>query len=72
MSDNDKILLYENSAPQWANQWISVKDRLPDEDGRYLVCENHMYKWVGVCSMRNGEFEMSVSYWMPLPEPPNE
>lgn len=50
--------------------WISVKDRLPDEDGRYLVVENHLYRWVGVSTMRNGEFDMPVEYWMPLPELP--
>jgi len=52
--------------------WISVKDRLPEKDGRYLVVEDHHYKWVGVCSMRNGKFDYPVKYWMPIPEAPKE
>lgn len=53
-------------------EWISIKDRQPEKDGRYLVVENHGYRWVGVCQMRNGKFDMDVAHWMPLPEAPNE
>lgn len=52
--------------------WISVKDRMPTENGRYLVVERHLYKWVGVSTMRNGKFDMPITYWMPLPEPPEK
>ncbi len=54
------------------NDWINAKERLPEKDGRYLVVEDHHYKWVGVCSMRNGKFDMPIKYWMPLQEAPNE
>ncbi len=54
------------------NDWISVKDRMPDKDGRYLVVEDHHGLWVGVSSMRNGSFDMEVKWWMPLPEPPED
>lgn len=50
--------------------WIKAADRMPEEDGRYLVTENHSYKWVGVCSMRNGVFDMGITHWMPLPGAP--
>jgi hypothetical protein len=53
-------------------EWISVKDRLPDKDGRYLVVENHPTKWVGVSTMRNGVFDLPILYWQPLPEAPKE
>lgn len=51
-------------------EWISVKDRLPDKDGRYLVVEDYSSKWVGVCSMRNGKFDTDISHWMELPHAP--
>lgn len=59
------------------NEWISVKDRLPDKEGTYLTCTeknaihldsfciypSHNTKfWVG----GNGR----VTHWMSLPEPP--
>jgi hypothetical protein len=52
------------------NDWISIKTKLPDKDGRYLVVENHVYKWVGVSTMRKGKFDMPVLYWMELPKAP--
>lgn len=54
------------------NKWISEKEKLPEKDGRYLVVENHWSNWVGVSTMRKGSFDMSIKYWMPLPEAPNE
>ena len=51
-------------------KWISAKDKLPDKDGRYLVVEDHSYKWIGVCAMRDGKFDMKIKYWMYLPEAP--
>ena len=59
--------------------WISVKDRLPSEDGEYLTynaddigSDNFYYcddfangRWV---TDLNG----TISHWMPLPSPPKE
>ena len=58
-------------------KWISVKDRLPDEEERVLVAvdsdksdtkidtDRMMYRqWV--------RWGMSVTHWMPLPEPPKK
>ena len=53
-----------------SNDWISIKDRLPEKDGRYLVVEKHSYQWVGVSTMRDGKFDMPITHWMPLPAPP--
>jgi len=56
--------------------WISVKDRLPEKNGRYLVCENgEVYsaeyeknrpvsEWT---DDYEGYLDMMVSHWMPLP-----
>jgi hypothetical protein len=51
--------------------WISAKNP-PKEDGRYLVVEEGKnYRWVGVCTLREGKWDSSqVTLWMPLPEPP--
>ena len=56
-------------------EWISVKDRWPEENGIYLTCnkkrqyEFHMFQpgksvWQGIWA---GD---GVTHWMPLPEPP--
>lgn len=50
--------------------WIKSSERLPEKDGRYLVVEAHSCKWIGVCSMRDGVFDMKITHWQPLPEKP--
>ena len=60
-----------------AGGWISVKDRLPEEDGLYNVyCKDgsmaHAWfedKWfIDHCECGDGY----ITHWMPLPEPPKE
>lgn len=53
-----------------AHPWFSTKLRMPEKDGRYLVVEHHHGQWVGVTSLRDGQFEIPTSHWMPLPEKP--
>lgn len=60
-----------------SKQWISVEERLPEKDGRVMVCyytnetaerffnfveKNFYYDHVKITSI--------VTHWMPLPEPP--
>jgi len=53
------------------SEWISINNRVPEKDGRYLVCTDYWSKWVGVSALRKGKWDDSkVSHWMPLPEPP--
>lgn len=53
--------------------WIDAKQRLPEKNGRYLVVEDHNYKWIGISSMRQGKFDMPITHWQPIPElPENE
>ena len=71
----DEMIIHEQPSENkfWVEKrknWISVKDRLPEKDGRYLVVENHFGGWVGVSSIREGNFDTDVKYWMPLPEAP--
>ena len=60
-------------------EWISVDERLPDENGVFLVSlkesgyENLVY--FDVRPYADGEWrnlpdKLTVSHWMPLPEPP--
>lgn len=58
---------------QSVSEWISVKDKLPEDDGHYMcaltfeiIVINTWYegKWVA-----DSEY---VTHWMPLPEPPTE
>ena len=64
-----------------AQEWISVKDRLPEKDIRVLVwmkdneegyTQMDTDRWS--CTMEQGyhwvRWGKSVTHWMPLPEPP--
>jgi hypothetical protein len=57
--------------------WVPVKERLPEQQGEYLVCyggkkiETRMF--LGGSFRRNYESVLSIenlTHWMPLPEPP--
>lgn len=53
------------------DKWVSVLDKMPEKDGRYLVVEKYNSMiWVGVASMRQGKFDMPVTHWMSLPSAP--
>ena len=63
--------------------WVSVEDRLPGKNGRYL-CRYEQDVDGKVCRCtdfgmfdsnigeKGGWFVEKVAYWMPLPEPPKE
>lgn len=68
-------------------EWISVKDRLPDSTGFYLVAVDEIVasKYKGVIEVgecyksvdAKGLFEVLkfhdyVTHWQPLPDPPKE
>ncbi|MBR5874526.1 MAG: DUF551 domain-containing protein [Oscillospiraceae bacterium] len=61
-------------------EWISVKDRLPEDDADYLVwvadactVERAMYYGDGEWLTEDLEnLTRLVTHWMPLPEPPKE
>lgn len=60
------------------SEWISIKDRLPENDALVLVCQQDVKDAAtfiaffinGRWAILNNEF--TVTHWMPLPEPPNE
>ena len=64
-------------------KWISVKDRLPEKSGSYLVCSDrdavyethfHTKKYFLNGYMREAGFTQRgktiITHWMPLPQPP--
>lgn len=63
-------------------EWISVKDRLPEEKVNCIVhykhayCDNDDYWAIGICFYDGEKFRIDLSYkvthWMPLPELPKE
>lgn len=61
-------------------EWISVKDRLPEEKVDCIVhykhayCDNDGYWAIGMCFYDGEKFQFNPSYkvthWMPIPNPP--
>lgn len=68
-----------------SNGWISVKERLPEEDEKVKILINYFFEGTEVrevakAAFRNGLWlgdkvhitHPLVSHWMPLPKPPEE
>ena len=61
-------------------EWISVKERLPQEKVNCIVhykhayCDNDDYWAIGMCFYDGEKFQIDpaykVTHWMPLPVPP--
>ena len=61
-------------------EWVSVKERLPQEKVDCIVhykhayCDNDDYWAIGICFNDGEKFQINpaykVTHWMPLPEPP--
>ena len=57
-------------------EWISVDERLPDENGRFLTVDKKGDMMVCYWEKHFGWFAMvcnknAITHWMPLPEPPD-
>ena len=63
-----------------AQEWISVKDRLPEEKVncivhyRHAYCDDDDYWAIGICFYDGEKFQINpaykVTHWMPMPNPP--
>ena len=65
-----------NHAPT-VSGWVSVKDRMPEQNGDYLAYTRDGIVWpyffmAGVWEDALGNSTDTVTHWMPLPEPPEE
>ena len=56
------------------SEWISVEERLPEREGKYLVFtikgEIKIEPYCTVAINYEPQFNYWVTHWMPLPEPP--
>jgi hypothetical protein len=71
------IKVMEEYAQQKKTGWVSVEERLPEQESRVLFClkggamiagyffENHFYSGDSYCFK-------TVTHWQPLPEPPKK
>lgn len=54
------------------SEWVSVKDRLPEDDAQVLACTKHGKSFSAHCE--KGKWRVShsvkITHWMPLPTPP--
>lgn len=80
IADFNRDVKLVRSALREQPHWISVEERLPEDDGHVLIYSlgggvaegiySKIYKkWV---QYRWSVFEPEVTHWMPLPMPPKE
>lgn len=57
------------------SNWISVNERLPEREGKYLVFTTRGTVLIGsyfsYYSTGDPTFDYWVTHWMPIPHPPN-
>lgn len=73
--DIDVIQAAPTADVQPVNQWISVKDRLPNEDDCYLVViESEICVSIDIAEYSENRWHKhdKVLYWQPLPELPKD
>ena len=56
-------------------EWISVKDRLPEKDEIVIICTDENFIYAGeligdTWFLDNDSWTATVTHWMPMPEPP--
>ena len=69
---------------QAVQQWISVKDEMPEQGQKVLVFRPHAHEkpykdpnykictYAGADIFINSHFEHVITHWMPLPNPPTK
>lgn len=74
---HDALALIQHLEAQ-APKWISVEERMPEVDGKYIVCtsKRSVYLTRFYAHSEGGNFKTDIythiTHWMPLPEPPEE
>lgn len=75
MMSDIQILINNDGSPQWRYPWISVKERLPDNDQYVITFIPFSVKYIRVnWYMKNKnrwhEGDDGITHWMELPSPP--
>lgn len=82
-SANQQLRDYAAKA-QAVQQWISVKDEMPEQGQKVLVFRPHAHEkpykdpnykictYAGEDIFINSHFEHEITHWMPLPKPPTK
>ena len=80
LSDTGDIANYLISHGVTVQEWISVKDRLPEESGMYIVTANDGHaqrvsfvlwqKKNRVWNLTGARSYWRVTHWQPMPQPP--
>ncbi len=68
------LLVAENKDLTKQMSWISVDERLPGDDGNYLVTDGTAWSELVFFDTDRGwnEFDPIVTHWMPIPPLPQE
>ena len=72
------ILAYIQHLEAAQPKWISVKERLPEKAGKYIVCTRKKAVYCTAFRFFHGKGYFAtdttthITHWMPLPEPPEE
>ena len=72
------IIAYIEHLEAQQPKWISVKERLPEEAGKYIVCTRKKAVYCTAFRFFHGkgyfatDLNTHITHWMPLPEPPKE
>lgn len=72
-----------NYIKNFNSNWIKILDKLPEEEGEYLLCDpEDGFIEIGLYDKDRGFCDWycdpisnwlhDIKYWMPLPEPPEE
>ena len=65
-----------NDAVKEMPKWISVKERMPETEGKYIVCtaKSSVYctkfKSYGDIGVFKTDMNTHITHWMPLPDAP--
>ena len=78
--ENKKIADHLIANGVTVQEWVSVKERLPQEKVNCIVhykhayCDNDDYWAIGMCFYDGEKFRVDpaykVTHWMPMPQPP--
>ena len=81
---NSSWCTWQAAKAQAAQQWISVKDEMPEQGQKVLVFRPHAHEkpykdpnykictYAGEDIFINSHFEHEVTHWMPLPKQPTK